>query len=112
MLSEQYQFKTLAKLARERNSCFHPLGHNAPQLDAEAVAEARATISTSPEFGVVRASSLLLVRVLESWLSAPPPAKPIVPTATLEAAPKGLRPAFAPVEGWWEDNCGKCICLA
>lgn len=73
-LNELYQFETLAKWARERNSCFHPLGHNVHQLDAEAVAEARATISTSPEFEGVRASSLLLVRILESWLPAPPPA--------------------------------------
>lgn len=82
-LDELYQFETLAQWARERNSCFHPLGHNAYQLDADAVAEARMTVTTSPQFQAVRASSLLLVRILESWLPAPQP-------AVSTAAPEGV----------------------
>ena len=73
-LDELYQFETLAKWARDRDICFHPLGHSVYQLNAEAVAEARATITSRPEFQEVRESSLLLVRILEGWRPAPPPA--------------------------------------
>lgn len=71
-LDELFQFETLAQWSAERNSCFHPLGHNGFQLNADAVAAARMEITTRPEFQAVRASSLLLVRILESWLPAPP----------------------------------------
>jgi hypothetical protein len=69
-LEQLFEFETLAQWARERNSCFHPLGRNALQLDAAAVAEARICITTSPDFEAVRASSLLLVRILEARLPA------------------------------------------
>ncbi len=71
-LDQLFQFETLAQWSRERNSCFHPLGYNALQLDAAAIAEARVTVTTSPEFQAVRESSLLLVRILEGWLPVLP----------------------------------------
>lgn len=68
-LEQLYEFETLAHWARERSSCFHPLGRNASQLDAAAVAAARPLITDSPEFAEVRASSLLLLGILEARLS-------------------------------------------
>lgn len=84
-LDELFEFETLTQWARERNSCFHPpAGHNARQLDSrDAVAAARTTVTTSPEFQGVRASLLLLVSILESRLPAAPPA----PTAPYGRSP-------------------------